>query len=140
MNQIKKKNLIHINISKFFQKRGWIHKIDLCDFVWLRVSCMQHIIHIMHKGYIGHQSLEDQTLFGQNGCLTPSHSVTQPPNLVLLDRQTCALSFFYFWVECNQDKRPCIRLVDCNKDSEPCKIQFIKLVFIFIYLLIFGRL
>ena len=28
------------------------------------------------KGYIGHKSLEDQTLSRWNGCLTPSHSVT----------------------------------------------------------------
>ena len=82
------------------------------------LSYMQHIIHIMQKEYIGHQSLEDQTLSRRNGCLRPSHSVTQPPNLVLLDRQIYALSFFYF-------------LVDCNQDLKPCKIQFIKFVFIF---------
>ena len=35
------------------------------------------------KRYIGHKSLEDQTLSGRNGCLTPSHSVTQPPDLGL---------------------------------------------------------
>ena len=33
------------------------------------------------RKYIGHKSLEDQTLSGRNGCLTPSHSVTQPPDL-----------------------------------------------------------
>ena len=35
--------------------------------------------------YIGHKSLEDQTLSGQNGCLslTPCHFLTQPPNLGL---------------------------------------------------------
>ena len=94
------------------------------------VMYVQHIIHIMHKWYIGHQRLEDQTLSGRNRCLTPSHSKTQPPNLVLLDRQTCALSFFYLWVDCSQDKKACILLVDCNQDSKSCKIHFIKLVFI----------
>ena len=33
------------------------------------------------RNYIGHKSLEDQTLSRQNGCLTPSHSVTQPSDL-----------------------------------------------------------
>ena len=46
------------------------------------------------KRYISHKSLEDQTLFGQNGFLTP-HSVTQPPNLGLwLGRSS--LVFIYF--------------------------------------------
>ena len=55
------------------------------------------------KRYIDHKSLEDQTLSGQNRCLTPSYSVTQYPDLGLwLSRS----SFVYilFWVECNQDK------------------------------------
>ena len=47
------------------------------------------------KWYIGHKSLEDQTLSGRNGCLTPSHSVTQPPDLGLwLSRSS--LVFIYF--------------------------------------------
>ena len=33
--------------------------------------------------YIGHKSLEDKTLFGQNKCLTLSHSITQPLDLGL---------------------------------------------------------
>ena len=47
------------------------------------------------KRYIGPKSLEDQTLSGRNGCLTPSHSVTQPPDLGLwLSRSS--LVFIYF--------------------------------------------
>ena len=92
---------------------------------------MQYIIHIMHKWYIGHQSLGDQTLSGRNGCLTPSHSIPSfRIQFFWIGRLVLCLSF-YFWVDCNQDKRPCIHLVDYNQDSKPCKIQFIKLVFIF---------
>ena len=40
------------------------------------ISCMTSIAQ-----YIGHKSLEDQTLSGRNGCLRPSHSVTQPLDL-----------------------------------------------------------
>ena len=37
-------------------------------FMWFSfVSHVQHIIHDMHKWYIGHKSLEDQTLFGRMG-------------------------------------------------------------------------
>ena len=58
------------------------------------------------KRYIGHKSLEDQTLSGRNGCLTPSHFVTQPPNLDLqLSRSS--LVFILFWTKCNQDPKPC---------------------------------
>ena len=59
--------------------------------------------------YIGHKSLEDQTLSGQNGCLTSSHSVTQPLDLGLwLSRYSLVIFFFFFLVECNQVNKPCI--------------------------------
>ena len=94
---------------------------------------IQHIIHIMQKGYIGHQSLEDQTLFGWNGCLTPFHFITQPLNLVLLDRQICTLSFFLFFGQIvTRTKSFVFFCIDCNQDSRPCKVEFTKIVFIFI--------
>ena len=61
----------------FLKRRGYIHKINLFELMLVKcVSNMQHIIHIMQKGYIFHKSLEDQTLSGWNGCLTPSHFIT----------------------------------------------------------------
>ena len=100
---------------------------------WLSVSCMQRIIHIMHKGYIGHQSLEDRTLLGQNGCLTPSHFVTQPLNLVSFGQvDLCFVFLFIFGQIVIRTKSHVFFLVDCNQDSKPCKIQSIKFVFIFI--------
>ena len=104
MNQIPFFFFFYKNRSEFFLKKEYIHKIDLYELVLVKcVMYVQHIIHIMHKGYIGHQCLEDQTLSGQNGC----HSVTQLSNLVLLDKQIYALSFFYFWVDFNYDPKHC---------------------------------
>ena len=82
----------------FLKRRGYIHKQTYVT--WF--SYMFHVCNISFisciNGYIGHESLEVQNLSGRNGCLTPSHSITQPPNLVSLDRQTQALSssFFFF--------------------------------------------
>ena len=43
------------NISEFFLKKEYIHKIDLCELVLVKcVMYVQHIIHIMQKGYIGY--------------------------------------------------------------------------------------
>ena len=47
------------------------------------------------RKYIGHKSLEDQILFGQNGCLTPSHSITQPSDLGFWFSRS-SLVFIYF--------------------------------------------
>ena len=69
------------NRSDYFQK-------NLCDlifgvtfvnkFVWFNFWCHMFNISFMTcmRWYIGHKSLEDQTLFGRNECLTPSHSIT----------------------------------------------------------------
>ena len=49
--------LIHKNISelKKKKKRGYIHKINLFELRLVKcLSYVQHIIHIMHKGYISH--------------------------------------------------------------------------------------
>ena len=97
MNQILFFFFFYKNRSEFFLKKEYIHKIDLYELVLVKcVMYVQHTIHIMQKRYIGYQSLEDQTLSRRNGCLTHSHFVTQSPNLVPLDRQTYALSFFLF--------------------------------------------
>ena len=109
----------------FLKRRGYIHKQTYVT--WF--SYMFHVCNISFIsciiGYIGHESLEVQNLSGRNGCLTPSHSITQPLNLVSLDRQTQALcssfffflfSFFFFWI-------------DCNQDTKPCNTQFIKFFF-----------
>ena len=79
------------------------------------------------KGYIGHKSLEDQTLSWQNGCLIPSHFVTQPPNLGLwISRSKPCLSF-YFGQNVTRT-RSHVFLVDCNQDPKPCNFQFFNYV------------
>ena len=58
----------------FFSKEetSFINKFAWFKFFYIfNISFMTCI-----KRYIDHNSLEDQTLFGWNGCLTPSHSVT----------------------------------------------------------------
>ena len=51
---------------------AFINKLMWFSFVHVyNISFMSCI-----KGYTGHKSLEDQTLSGWNGCLTPSHSIT----------------------------------------------------------------
>ena len=82
------------------------------------------------KGYIGHKSLEDQTLSRWNGCLTYSHSVTQPLNLVSLDRQTQVLSLSYFGQIVTRTKSH-VFLVDCNQDPKPCNFKIFKHVFFY---------
>ena len=47
------------------------------------------------RKYIGHKSLEDQTFSRQNGCLTPSYSVTQPSDLGFWFSRS-SLVFIYF--------------------------------------------
>ena len=100
-------------------------------FVWFSFFFFFYMFNISFmtciKWYIGHKILEDQTLSRWNGCLTPSHSVTQPPNLDLwLSRSSFV--FVLFWVECNQDKKPCNYLVVCNQDPKPCNFQSYKYV------------
>ena len=68
---------INQNKFEFFLniRRDFIHK-QIC-VIWFFFIHMFNISFITYiKKYIGHKSLEDQTLFGQNGCLTSFHSVT----------------------------------------------------------------
>ena len=68
---------INQNKFEFFLniRRDFIHK-QIC-VIWFFFIHMFNISFITYiKKYIGHKSLEDQTLFEQNGCLTPFHSVT----------------------------------------------------------------
>ena len=78
------------------------------------------------RKYIGHKSLEDQTLSGWNGCLTPSHSVTQPSALSFWFSSS-RLCLYLFWVECNQDNKSCKYLVDCNQDSKLCNFLIFQI-------------
>ena len=48
------------------------------------------------KRYIGHKSLEDQTLSGRNRCLAPSHFVIQPLDLSLWLSKSSLVFTFYF--------------------------------------------
>ena len=41
--------------------------------------------------------------------------------------QPCLYSF---WVECNQDKKPCI-LVVCNQDPKPCNLSIFPIMYYF---------
>ena len=50
----------------FINKLMWFSFVHVCNISFM--SCI--------KRYIGHKSLEDQTLSGRNGCLTPSYFVT----------------------------------------------------------------
>ena len=50
----------------FISKLVWFSFVHMCNILFM--SCI--------KGYIGHKRLEDQIVFGWNGCLTPSHSIT----------------------------------------------------------------
>ena len=74
------------------------------------------------KGYIGHKSLKYQTLSGWNGCLTPFHFVTQPPNLGLWKSRSKSCLFFYFGQNVTRI-RSHVFLVDCNQDLKPCNFQ-----------------
>ena len=67
----------------FYQsKQIWLFSKEetsfINKFVWFNFWCHMFKISFMTcmRWYIDHNSLEDQTLSGRNGCLTPSHSVT----------------------------------------------------------------
>ena len=104
-----KTNLIFVHQISFFStlqnkydfslRREHIHKTNLFKLILsskVFVTCITTYHSMSYKKvYNGHQSLEDQTLFGRNGCLTPSHSITQPLNLGFLDKQTSVLSFVF---------------------------------------------
>ena len=53
------------------------------------------------KRYIGHKSLEEQTLSGQKVCLTFFDSVTYPSDLGHWLSRSRVIFTFLFWVECN---------------------------------------
>ena len=70
------------------------------------------------KMYISYKSVEDQTFYGRNGCLTPSHSVTQPPDLgfwlsrsslvfICFGQNVTRTKIHVFWQFYNQDPKPC---------------------------------
>ena len=70
------------------------------------------------KRYISYKSVEDQTFYGRNGCLTPSHSVTQPPDLgfwlsrsslvfICFGQNVTRTKIHVFWQFYNQDPKPC---------------------------------
>ena len=81
LNQIQFFSLITTNLNFNKEEYAFISKLvwfGLFYFILLllffyvcNISSMTCI-----KVYIGHKSLEDQTLSGRNGCLTPSYSVT----------------------------------------------------------------
>ena len=84
------------------------------------------------KRYISHKSLEDQTLFGRNGFLTP-HSVTQPPNLGLwLGRSS--LVFIYFGQNVTRTKSHVFWQFVTRTQSH-VSFQFFQLCIIFIQLM-----
>ena len=67
----------------FYQsKQIWLFSKEetsfINKFVWFNFWCHMFKISFMTcmRWYIGHKSLEDQTLSGRNRCLTPSHFVT----------------------------------------------------------------
>ena len=59
------------------------------------------------------QSLEDQTPSGQNGCLTPSHSIIQPLNLDF-GSQIVHCLFFDFQIVIQEMKPYNFPLLNCN--------------------------
>ena len=84
---------IYKNRSDFFKTKSnfFYYKTDLNCFskeddtlinrlMWLSLVKVFHVYNISFiaciKGYISHEILEDQTLSGRNGYLTPSHSIT----------------------------------------------------------------
>ena len=82
------------------------------------------------KRYIGHNSLENLTLSGQNGCLTPSYSVTQPPNLGLwLSRSS--LVFIYFGQNVTRTKNHVIIWQFVTRTQSHVIFQFSKYVFFY---------
>ena len=82
------------------------------------------------KRYIGHQSLEDQTLSGRNGCLTPSYSITQPSNLGLwLSRSS--IVFIYFGQNVTRTKSRVIIWQFVTRTQSHVIFQFSKYVILY---------
>ena len=69
--------------------------------------------------YIGDKNLEDRTLSGWNGCLTPSHSITQPPDLGFWFSRS-SLVFICFGQNVTRIASHVKYLVDCNQDPKLC--------------------
>ena len=82
------------------------------------------------KKYTGHKSLEDQTSSGWNGCLTPSHSITQPLDLGLwLSRSS--LVFIYFGQNVTRTKSHVIIWQFVTRTQSHVIFQFSKYVILY---------
>ena len=83
------------------------------------------------KGYIGHKSLEDLALSRRNRCLTPFHSVTQPPNLGFWISRSKPCLYFYFGQNVTRTKNHVIVLQIVTRAQNYVIFKIFKYVFFY---------